>query len=45
MLRRTLMEELKAEKWLKVDIAKVAHFLFFGLLGGLLYFRKGRGAV
>ena len=25
MLRRTLMEELKAEKWLKVDITKVAH--------------------
>jgi VanZ family protein len=36
---------LQAQKWLSIDITKVAHFLLFALLGGLLYARRGRGAV
>jgi VanZ family protein len=27
------------------DITKVAHFLLFAILGGLLYVRQGRGSV
>ncbi len=41
----TLAKELKEEKWLKIDITKVAHFLLFALLGGLLYVRQDQGAV
>ncbi len=41
----TLASELKAEKWLWIDITKVAHFLLFALLGGLLYAGQGKGAV
>ncbi len=33
--------ELKVPEWLSVDITKVGHFLLFGLLGGILYFRQG----
>jgi hypothetical protein len=36
-----LSTELKMPKWLNVDITKVAHFLLFGMLGGMLYFRQG----
>jgi VanZ family protein len=42
---RTLAEELKAEKWLEIDITKVAHLLLFALFGGLLYVRQGRGTI
>lgn len=36
-----LTTELQMPKWLNVDITKVAHFLLFGMLGGILYFRQG----
>lgn len=32
-------------KWLSIDITKVAHFLLFGLLGGILYLRQGGSPV
>ena len=41
----TLAQELKKEKWLKIDITKVAHFLLFAVLGGLLYVRQDQCAV
>ncbi len=37
----TAVAELKVPEWLSVDITKVGHFLLFGLLGGVLYFRQG----
>lgn len=41
----SLAKELKKEKWLKIDITKVAHFLLFAVLGGLLYVRQDQCAV
>ncbi|NTV51223.1 MAG: VanZ family protein [Desulfobulbaceae bacterium] len=32
-----LVQQLKAKKWPHIDITKIAHFLLFALLGGLLY--------
>lgn len=40
-----LAADLKTLTWLRIDITKVGHFLLFGLLGGILYFRQGERPV
>jgi hypothetical protein len=39
-----LAADLKAQKWLSIDITKISHFLLFAVLAGLLYALRGRGA-
>lgn len=39
-----LTDTLKAARFQNIDITKVAHFLLFGLLGGLLHVRRQRGS-
>lgn len=36
---------LQTAEWLWIDITKIAHFLLFGLLAGLLYAAKGNGRL
>ncbi|BHH84237.1 hypothetical protein LA52FAK_25260 [Desulforhopalus sp. 52FAK] len=40
-----LTATLSTKKWLSVDITKVAHFMLFGLLGGVLFLYRGTRTI